>query len=89
MIIRHLILPNGLSQTPAVLRWIAENLSPDVHVSLMTQYFPTYKTVGHALLGRAVTIEEYDAALDAFEAAGLNNGWGQDYPEDLCDDQDV
>ena len=82
MIIRHLILPNGLSQTPEVLRWIAENLSPEVHVSLMNQYFPTHKAVGHATLGRAVTLEEYDAALEAFEAAGLNNGWGQDYQED-------
>jgi putative pyruvate formate lyase activating enzyme len=78
LIIRHLILPDDLAQTNAVLRWIAANLSPDVHVSLMNQYFPTYKTVGHPMLGRRVTFEEYDAALDAFDAAGLNNGWGQE-----------
>jgi putative pyruvate formate lyase activating enzyme len=82
MIIRHLILPNNLSQTPDVLRWIAENLSPNVHVSLMNQYFPTYKTVVHPTLGRRVSPEEYAAALDAFEAAGLNNGWGQELPEE-------
>jgi putative pyruvate formate lyase activating enzyme len=65
-----------------VLRWIAENLSPNVHVSLMNQYFPTYKTVVHPTLGRRVSPEEYAAALDAFEAAGLNNGWGQELPEE-------
>lgn len=81
LIIRHLILPNNLAQTAEVLHWIADNLSPDVHVSLMNQYFPTYKTVNHATLGRAVSFEEYDAALDAFDAAGLNNGWGQDYDD--------
>ncbi len=81
MIIRHLILPENLSQTNEVLRWIAANLSTDVHVSLMNQYFPTYKTIGDAVLGRKVTIEEYDAALEAFDAAGLNNGWGQEYEE--------
>jgi len=84
LIIRHLILPQNMSQTSEVLHWIANNLSPDVHVSLMNQYFPTYKAVGHPILGRKVTFEEYDAALDAFEAAGLNNGWGQEY-----EDQDV
>ena len=30
MIIRHLVLPHGLSQTPEVLRWIARELSPEV-----------------------------------------------------------
>jgi len=82
LIVRHLILPANLSQTPDVLRWIADHLSPNVHVSLMNQYFPTYKTVGHPVLGRKVTFEEYDTALEAFDAAGLNNGWGQEY-EDL------
>ena len=81
MIIRHLLLPDNLSQTGEVLRWIAENLSPDVHVSLMNQYFPTYKTINHPVLGRKTTLEEYDAALDAFDAAGLNNGWGQEYED--------
>ena len=83
LVIRHLILPQNLGQTAEVLRWIAENLSPDVHVSLMNQYFPTYKTIDHPLLGRKVSFDEYDAALDAFEAAGLNNGWGQEYTEEI------
>ncbi len=81
LIIRHLILPANLAQTAEVLRWIAQNLSPNVHVSLMSQYFPTYKAIGHPILGRPVSDEEYEAALDAFDAAGLNNGWGQECEE--------
>ena len=77
MIIRHLVLPHGLSQTPEVLRWIAENLSKRVHISLMSQYFPAHKAVGDAELGRGLLPQEYAAALEAFEEAGLENGWQQ------------
>jgi putative pyruvate formate lyase activating enzyme len=79
MIIRHLVLPENLSGTPQVLRWIAAELSPRVHVSLMDQYFPAYKVLDDPLLGRKITTEEYAAALDAFDAAGLTNGWMQEH----------
>ena len=55
MIVRHLVLPLNLSQTSEVLAWIAENLSRDVHVSLMAQYFPAHKAVDHPELGRGLT----------------------------------
>jgi putative pyruvate formate lyase activating enzyme len=78
LIIRHLVLPGGLADTPEVLRWIATQLSPRVHVSLMDQYFPAHRALDHPLLGRKVMPEEFDAALDALDAAGLQNGWCQD-----------
>ena len=81
LIVRHLVLPEGLAGTPEVLRWIAENLSPHVHVSLMDQYFPAHKAVGHPVLGRKITAEEYAEALRAFEEAGLTNGWMQEHEE--------
>ena len=81
LIVRHLVLPEGLAGTPKVLRWIAENLSPRVHVSLMDQYFPAHKAVGHPVLGRKITAEEYAEALRAFEEAGLTNGWMQEHEE--------
>ncbi len=83
MIIRHLVLPHGLADTSGVLRWIAAELSPRVHVSVMDQYFPAYKAVDDPELGRKLTSEEYEAALDAFESAGLENGWMQEHDE--CD----
>jgi putative pyruvate formate lyase activating enzyme len=78
MIVRHLVLPEGLSQTPEVLAWIAGNLSRDVHVSLMSQYFPAHHAVRHPALNRRVSVEEYDQALAAFDAVGLENGWRQE-----------
>ena len=79
MIVRHLVLPGGLAGTGEVLRWIAAELSPLVHISLMDQYFPAYKVLDDPVLGRKITPEEYDAALQAFEAAGLRNGWMQEH----------
>jgi len=81
MIIRHLVLPEDLAGTAAVLRWIAARLSPAVHVSLMDQYFPAYKVLEDPVLGRKITPAEYAAALDAFAAAGLENGWMQEHEE--------
>jgi len=81
LIVRHLVLPNELAGTREVLRWIAENLSPRVHVSLMDQYFPAHEAVGHPVLGRKITAEEYEEALLAFEEAGLTNGWMQEHEE--------
>ncbi len=77
MIIRHLVLPHGLSGTAEVLRWIAAGLSPRVHISLMDQYFPAHRALGDPLLNRKITSEEYEAALEAFDAAGLERGWYQ------------
>ena len=81
MIIRHMILPEHLAGTAQVLRWIAQELSPRVHISVMSQYFPAHKAVNHPILHRKITPEEYDTALEAFEAAGLENGWQQELEE--------
>lgn len=77
LIVRHMVLPEGLSGTSDVLAWIAAELSPYVHVSLMDQYFPAYRAVGDPILGRKVTFEEYLGALEAFDAAELERGWRQ------------
>jgi len=45
----------------------------------MDQYFPAYKVLDDPVLGRKITPEEYAAALDAFDAAGLENGWMQEH----------
>jgi putative pyruvate formate lyase activating enzyme len=79
MVVRHLVLPENLSGTAQVLRWIADELSPRLHVSLMDQYFPAYKVLDDPILGRKITSEEYAAALGAFDEAGLENGWMQEH----------
>jgi len=86
LIVRHLVLPGGLAGTAEVLRWIAGELSPRVPVSLMAQYFPAYRALDDQpedpALGRPITPDEYQAALEAFDAAGLERGWRQEYDGD-------
>lgn len=81
MIVRHLVLPDQLSQTKEVLAWLAENLGTGVHVSLMSQYFPAWRAVGTPGLGRGITPAEYQAAVDVLESLGFENGWQQELPE--------
>ncbi len=88
MIVRHLVLPANLSGTEAVLRWLAQNLSPRVHVSLMDQYFPAHRALNDPILGRKLSATEYEAALEAFDAAGLERGFVQDHCSDDASDSD-
>ena len=59
MIIRHLVLPNHIQNSKRVLKWIKENMPKDIVVSVMAQYFPTYKAMESKELNRKLTIEEY------------------------------
>jgi putative pyruvate formate lyase activating enzyme len=78
LIIRHLIVPGHTENSKAVLRAIAERLSPSVHLSLMSQYYPTPAVARHPILGRTVTRVEYDEVLDEMERLGFNQGWVQE-----------
>lgn len=82
LIVRHLVLPDGLSQTAEVMAWLAQNLSTRVWISLMDQYFPAHRAVGDPILGRKITSREYAEAVDAFHRAGLIHGWLQEH--DAC-----
>jgi putative pyruvate formate lyase activating enzyme len=77
LLVRHLVLPNGLSGAQAVLRFLAEDLSPDVAVSLMAQYYPRFKAMEHPLLARKVGRGEYARAVRTLEALGFTEGYVQ------------
>jgi len=77
LLIRHLVLPGGLSGSEKVFEFIATELSADVPVNLMSQYFPADKAMGDALLGRGITREEFAEAEDALHRHGLTRGWIQ------------
>jgi len=78
LIIRHLVLPGKVENSKNVLRWIANELSPSVHVSLMSQYHPTPKTANHPLLGRTLKFEEYEEVKEEFYRLGFYRGWVQE-----------
>lgn len=78
LIIRHLVLPGAVRNSIDVLRCIAERFSPDIHISLMSQYWPTPAVDTHPTLGRRVMRDEYDEVLDAMENLGFSRGWVQE-----------
>lgn len=71
VLVRHLVLPQGLAGTAAVARFLAEEVSPDTYLNLMAQYHPCHRAGEHGELGRRITAAEYRAAADACRAVGL------------------
>jgi putative pyruvate formate lyase activating enzyme len=78
LIIRHLILPNGLAGSKESLTWLAEEISPDVTVSIMSQYYPTHHTSRFPELNRKITREEYSEVVELINSLGMENGWLQE-----------
>jgi len=78
MLVRHLVLPNGLSQTKEALKFLSCEISPRVHLSLMSQFFPAHKANQTTELGRNISREEYRQAVEWAEEYGLENGWHQE-----------
>lgn len=82
MIIRHLVLPEGIAGTKQVLKMLAQEISKNVHISLMSQYFPANKAASYPSINRRITKQEYDDALKWLEQEGLCEGWIQPYCEE-------
>ncbi len=72
MIVRHLVLPEGLSSSYLVLDFLA-SLSLDITISLMSQYSPQYRAHEFSVLDRHLMINEYNDVLDYAESLGLQN----------------
>ncbi len=77
MLIRHLVLPGELTSSERVFEFVALELSKDVPVNLMSQYFPAHLAVDDPLLGRRITKDEFAKAEAALHRWGLDEGWIQ------------
>ena len=58
LLIRHLVLPDGLAGTEQVLSFVAREISVDTYINIMGQYRPCYRAADHPPLDRPVTGEE-------------------------------
>ena len=81
IMIRHLALPNYIENTKKVLNWICSNLPKEVYISVMAQYFPTYKAKENPKLNRKLTKEEWQEVLDYIEELEIENGYTQELGE--------
>jgi putative pyruvate formate lyase activating enzyme len=78
LIIRHLILPNGIAGSEESLGWLVGEVSPEVTVSIMSQYFPANRADRLPLLARKVLLEEYAEVTGLIDRLGIVNGWVQE-----------
>lgn len=79
IIIRHMVIPGFIQNSIDVLHFIAEELSPKIHISLMSQYFPVYKASKYKKINSTVSKSEYEIVVKEAEKLGLYNGWIQQH----------
>jgi putative pyruvate formate lyase activating enzyme len=75
LLVRHLVMPDGLDETARIVDWIASELSPDTYVNVMGQYYPAGKVVlepeRYPELLRDLRPAEHADALSRARSAGL------------------
>ncbi len=81
IMIRHLVLPNNIENSKKVLKWIKNNFENKVYVSIMAQYFPTYKAKETNDINRKLTKEEYSEIETYLYDLDLENGYIQELGE--------
>ncbi len=78
LIVRQLILPNRLAGSEESLTWLAQELSPTVTVSIMSQYSPQHRAKRIPSLSRTISVAEYEAVRKLLSDLGLEDGWIQE-----------
>ena len=81
LIIRLLVMPEGVSGMNQTLRFIKDRVSANAYLSIMSQYYPTFKAYSYKEISRGITQNEYQNVVDEAGKLGLNKGWIQEEPE--------
>ncbi|MFQ5772956.1 MAG: radical SAM protein [Kiloniellaceae bacterium] len=71
LLVRHLVLPGGIAGSEDVIRFLAEEISPDTYLNLMDQYRPCFKAAEAPEINRPITSAEYRDALQLARRYGL------------------
>jgi len=73
LLVRHLVMPGEIAGAESIMRFLAEEISPDTYVNIMDQYYPAGKVTAekYAEINRRTTSREYKQAVEVARAAGL------------------
>ncbi|MCR4407934.1 MAG: radical SAM protein [Anaerolineae bacterium] len=72
LLVRHLVLPEGLAGTAEIVRFLATEVSTNTYLNIMDQYRPCYKANEMPPLNRRITHQEYEEAVRLAHEAGLH-----------------
>ena len=72
LLVRHLVMPNGVAGTADVCAFLAGELSPDTYVNVMDQYRPCGDAANDPAIARPITNTEYAEAVASARDAGLH-----------------
>jgi putative pyruvate formate lyase activating enzyme len=75
LLIRHLVMPRGVASSEAVLRFVAEEISPHSYVNIMDQYRPEYRAHEYLEISRRITHKEYIEATQIAKRFHLYRGF--------------
>lgn len=79
LIVRLLVLPGHADEAIENLAWLATELSPNIPVSIMSQFTPAYKALSTPPFNRTITPQEYESVTEAAADFGFSQGWIQDF----------
>jgi putative pyruvate formate lyase activating enzyme len=77
LLIRHLVMPDGLAGSRKIFEFIAKELSPDTYVNIMAQYYPCHLAFKFPEISRRISHSEYLQALKTAKERGLSRGFKQ------------
>jgi putative pyruvate formate lyase activating enzyme len=72
LLVRHLVMPNDVSNTKEVMTFLADKISEDTYVNVMDQYHPCGKATLDPVINRRLTMKEYVEAVRRTREAGLH-----------------
>ena len=72
LLVRHLVLPNGLAGTAEIARFLAQEISPDTYLNIMDQYRPAFNARQFPKVNRPINRQEYQEAVRLAQEAGLH-----------------
>jgi putative pyruvate formate lyase activating enzyme len=71
LLVRHLVLPNGIAGSREIIRFLAEEISKATWLNIMDQYYPAYRASEFPELTRRITPQEYEEVVKMAKEAGL------------------
>jgi putative pyruvate formate lyase activating enzyme len=81
LLVRHLVLPNGLAGTEEVVSFLAKDISVNTYLNVMAQYHPCYQAFDIPRLARRLQGQEFSDAVDLAHRQGLHRLDKEQFPQ--------